>query len=211
MKKILIVLGFIVCVNSAFAQFSAGIKGGINFTTFSDASSEQSIPIGEYKVKSGFNAGLFGAWEANESFGILTELTYVNKGYRFAGDDGGSSGQINLNYITLVFAAKYDVAKWFSVFLGPEVGYLVSAANSSNNNNAIFTNNYSRLDLGLAPGLMFNISRDLSFDVRYVYGLLYPINETIFFTDDGINQREFKFRTRNQMLQLNLSYTIFGK
>jgi hypothetical protein len=175
MKRTLCI-GFILVLTSltAFGQIgvSTGITGGLNFATLggSDASIEATTTQ--------FAAGVF----AEISFPLLPitiqpEVLYSVKG-TYVSIPAGLTWTDKFSYIDIPILIKYylpiPVVKPF-IFIGPSVGFLVSAKGTPNIGNELdIKDQVTSTDFGAVVGVGVKIPlvvADLSLDARYDYGL----------------------------------------
>jgi hypothetical protein len=82
----------------------------------------------------GLNAGVFAAIPLSSSFAIQPELAYSKLGTWYSGFIPVGSGHTSLNYLVVPVLAKYAVSQsGFSVYAGPQYGFLLSAKNKLGN------------------------------------------------------------------------------
>lgn len=139
-----------------------GIKGGLNFSDITNASSIKS------SSQTGYNAGiLLGAF--NKSIiGFRTEMTYSKQGYNY--QDETNTGKVNLQYFMSSNLATINISKYFQIQVGFQTALLLNAkadssariADSSVLPFANLLDSYNRFDYGLAGG----------FEIHPVGGLL---------------------------------------
>jgi len=154
MKKVLLIFIVILFTESIHAQFSFGVKAGVNFSKFN--TKEQVLKndgsAWQVGVVSKFNIPLIG-------LGLQPELLYsVNKG------EGNSIGYfqipINLRWQPLPIPLIKPV-----ILAGPYFGYAVRFKGFDN-----FRDNIERFDWGIGLGLGLEIWK-LQFGGRYNWGL----------------------------------------
>jgi hypothetical protein len=150
-----------------FAQI--GVKGGLNFCNVTNASSINS------SSQSGFHVGLLLAPPSKGIISSRTELIFSRQGYNYK--TGTKTGDVNLDYIQMGQMMSINITKFFSLLLGAQTAYLISAQADSTNNGTGATGTaadimslYNRIDygfalgaeahpvLGLIVGLRYNIS-----------------------------------------------------
>jgi opacity protein-like surface antigen len=122
MKKILLVL-LIAIPGITMAQI--GLKAGWNFTDVTSASSINN------KSSSGYNLGLFYTTSYSKIIGSKTELVYSRQGYNYS--TGNVTGKVDLDYIMLPEYFCINITKFFQVYVGEEMAYLINATADSSN------------------------------------------------------------------------------
>jgi Outer membrane protein beta-barrel domain len=129
-----------------------GVKAGLNFANITKASSINS------SSRSGFHAGLFLAPPSQSVMGYRTELIFSRQGFNYG--TGTSSGQVNLDYVTLPQYMTISITKYFQIQLGGQMSFLVNAkADSSNDAGSGSSsfgkvmNYYNKFDYGYGGGI----------------------------------------------------------
>ena len=129
MKKVTFCFAFIFFVLYAFqasAQFTFGIKAGLNLANMIDKDDSQTYST-DYKTKTGFHIGVTGEYAISDNFFVEPGLLISTKGFRIEQD--GIKFSANLNYIELPINAMYKIdmgsAKIF-ILAGPYLAYAVS-------------------------------------------------------------------------------------
>lgn len=179
MKKVLFLAAAVACTTFSFAQekkmatssaISFGVKAGVNLSNFSE-----SVPSGEdkedFSSKIGLNAGVFATFHLSNSFAIQPELTWSTMGVKEKED--GSDAKMPLNYLTLPVLAKYTFAgSGFSLYAGPQVGFLLSAKVKGDGASVDIKDSFKSTDFGAVAGLEFEIpNTKLNISGRYQFGL----------------------------------------
>ncbi|GGH64986.1 hypothetical protein HNQ91_002178 [Filimonas zeae] len=184
MKKSLLLVAAFACTGLfSFAQttssksqpLSFGLKAGVNLATITG---NNGAGDGKSSLV-GLNGGAFATFHVSESFGIQPELTWSTLGVKYKGTFLGSnftSKQL-LNYLTLPVLAKYTFAgSGFSLYAGPQIGYLLSAKlKTSNEDGSGSISNkdaFKSTDFGAVAGVEFEIpNTPLNVSGRYQFGL----------------------------------------
>lgn len=187
MKRIFLVVMAVMAFGFTNAQKTRfGVKGGLNIATIGGAD--------ESKALIGFQLGGFAEINVWKKFFIQPELLFSAQGAKFEYDDARDF-KINLNYINIPVLAKYYITKEFNVEAGPQLGFLVSSKNISNENS---------VDLGFNLGAGYNFTDNISVGIRYTVGLSdvyeYANNNDI----DGFGY--FDDRHANNVLALTAAY-----
>jgi len=152
MKKIFITgLMSILIAGISFAQMPRiGVTAGLNASNINGTGN---------KNKAGLQAGLVADFSVTESFSVIPELLFSQRGYSKDLVSGAISGAITLNYIQLPVNAAYKFGvgngSKVLVFAGPYFGYGISATD------AVFgsTGVYNRFDLGFNAGAGYEFEK----------------------------------------------------
>jgi hypothetical protein len=187
MKKInLLFLALLFTAGSALAQaqFSVGIKGGLNFAKF-DANDFG----GSIKNKTGFHGGAFALIKLSK-IGIQPELIFSQQGskFRFSTDDLEG----NFNYINIPVMLKLYTIAGINLQVGPQFGFLSKAEIDGEN----VKDSFKGSDLSLGIGAGWDLPFGLSIDARYNLGLSKIEDDPSF---DAV---------KNQVIQVSLGYKI---
>lgn len=138
----------------ALAQFSAGIKAGVNVSNFAN-SNNQSLISDVYKNTTGFHVGVFGELPLAKKFSLLSELLYTQRGTNVGND-------ITFGYLEIPVLASYKVAKIISIDIGPSASYQIASNVSS-----IYD---AKFDLGINGGVHVTIADKFLIIARYYRG-----------------------------------------
>ncbi|MFV8343074.1 porin family protein [Flavobacterium sp. XS2P39] len=130
-----------------------GAKAGLNLATITNADGSSTLV--------GFHVGFFAEFMLGENFAVQPELLYSTQGAEF--DDG----DLKLDYITIPVMLKYYVADSFSLEIGPQVGFLVSAEEVG----VDIKDDVKSTDFGLNFGAGYDVTPNLIIGVRYNLGL----------------------------------------
>ncbi len=159
MKKFLFVLVLSIVSFTVFSQeFDLGVKGGVNFSTLSDASG--------FSNRTGFVLGGFIGGKFNEDWGGQVDILYSQQGAEF------DLGKFNTDYITIPAVLKYYIAKKINLQLGTQLGILIKNDTQQTVNSLttkIDTNNF---DLSGVAGLGIDLPLNLRLEGRYSFGFL---------------------------------------
>lgn len=174
--KILAVLALVATCTAGYAQnSSAGIKGGLNFSSLTTDGNDDK------NLKLGFHVGVFDKISLSESFAIQPELLYSIKGQKYE-YDGYADGEtkFNLHYIDLPVKLVFNLSEDFSIFAGPYASYLISAGLETNaevlnsyqidSEDEVDRKYFNTIDYGLTAGIGFDLD-PLIFGVNYNLGL----------------------------------------
>lgn len=150
----------------AFAQIHFGVKAGANFASISN--------VDNSKMKVGFNAGVIGEYTINNFVGVQAELLYsaqgVHQEYTASSSIASAKATIkyNYSYINLPVMAKLYLTSdnAFSLELGPQFGYCVSAKYKSDGSLSTILGGGSASDSG-------DIGNVKDLDVSFAMGASY--------------------------------------
>lgn len=196
MKKLLITLVFIFAgLAVAQAQYSAGLKAGMNFSTMvvDDGSSE-------YGFSPGFQFGGFLDYSLTKvSFQL--DIVYSKQGASISAD--GEDLKVSAKYVNIPVAVKYKIIPSLNLQLGPQVGFLTClesdyhpiAGTPFQEQN--YTKAYKKTDFGVNVGAGWESPQGIIVEARFYLGLT-DIND-----DPGLAS------TKNQMIQLTVGYRLF--
>jgi opacity protein-like surface antigen len=158
MKKIILTAVAVLSLSFANAQdVKYGVKAGLNFSSLTNAEGAKS--------QVGLNLGGFAKIGLSDKFAIQPELLFSTQGAKF---DGGS---LNYNYINIPVMAKYNVADKFSLELGPQIGFLMSAKAKASGDSVDVKSALKSSDFGINFGAGYEVSDNISIGVRYCMGL----------------------------------------
>lgn len=170
MQKTLIIFTFFVIatLNSYAQNVSIGPTIGFNYTKVSDEASE---------FKPGFNGGIFINYSTKTDFGFNGSIIYTQLGGAVANSDN----YIRLNYLQVPINLVYYFGEGMKkgafrpkVFLGPYIGYLLSASSPGFTNEQTL-NQMNTNDLGINIGAGFNLAIQsktwINVDLKYGHGL----------------------------------------
>ncbi|MFY8213907.1 MAG: porin family protein [Flavobacterium sp.] len=191
MKKIVLFLGILFCVQTN-AQSSKreegiviGVKGGLNMSNFMGDIKDQSM-------RTSVHLGLLAEIIVSDNFSVQPELLYSGQGSSDYSKPGFS--RIKLDYITLPVLGKFGLTDKLSFEAGPQLGFLVSAKNKTEEENKKL-DKVKTLDFDLSAGLEYELSNGVIFQGRYNIGL----------TDTGLTGDSNK-RASNWVIQFSVGY-----
>jgi len=127
MKKIILTtLIAVLAMVSVSAQATFGIKGGVNFASILNEN------IAGVKGRTSFNAGIVAEIETSSTTSFQAEIVYSGQGFSYEGGIIPDVGEAlkdtyKLNYLNIPLVFKYYVNDEFSIGVGPQVGFLLSA------------------------------------------------------------------------------------
>jgi hypothetical protein len=191
--------------NAQEAKF--GVKAGLNLSTLSGNYVEQS------QIQPGFVFGGFAAVNLSDKFIFQPELLFSFQGsayrnyYNFGNIQSYEQDNLNLNYLLLPIMAKYYVAKKFSIAVGPQFGFLLTARTNFfsytdagngyvDSESEDVKDQFKTFDFGINIGGGYDFTDKWGIDLRYTFGLNNAAQNT-----DGSN-----YKTNNQVLSVTGSY-----
>nr|WP_315179588.1 porin family protein [uncultured Flavobacterium sp.] len=194
MKKIILMVVMVFTFGFVNAQEKAdmafGVKGGLNISTITNA----DVDGVNTKSLVGFHVGFFGEFMISNKFAIQPEVLYSAQGTELEFE--GISGDLKLDYITIPVMAKYYVADAFSLELGPQIGFLVSAKAKSGGESEDVKDELKSTDVSLNFGAGYNITPNFMIGVRYSLGLT-RLQDEIFPGED---------ESKNSVFQISVGY-----
>lgn len=197
MRKLIVMLVLLFSINSALGQIRFGLKAGVNAAIVADNDWT--------KTRFGINAGPVAQINVGKMFFVQSELLYSLKGFKYDYEDSTWSDHatISLHYINLPVLLAFKAGKNFSIKLGPEIGWLLSARNETAKID--ISDIYDDFDFGADLGLSYSYKK-LALDIRYNYGIKKVIH--VLRTDpfgNPLGEREFG---KNRVLQFSVCYFI---
>jgi hypothetical protein len=196
MKKInLLVLVILLGAGSAFAQaqFSLGLKGGMNFAKF-----DVSDVGGSIKNKTGFHGGAFALIKLT-AFALQPEVIFSQQGSEFSLN--GQNLSSNFNYINVPVLLKFYLPLGLNLQVGPQFGFLNSADGKILGADGevvdISTSMYKNSDTSVAFGIGWDLPFRITADFRYNLGVT-EIEDDARLT-----------ATKNQVFQFSVGYKLF--
>ena len=182
MRKIIFTTVVFFIISSSNAQdkkdMSFGIKAGLNIATVTN--------VDNSKVLAGIQGGVFGEFMISDKFAIQPEVLFSAQGVKSEGME------LKLDYINIPVLAKYYVADSFSLELGPQIGFLVSAKAEGEDVKEFF----KTTDVSVDFGANYDFTKNFMFGVRYNLGLL-RIQESL---DPGESE------SKNSVFQIAVGY-----
>ena len=167
MKKTMILAATILFSFAANAQTEAhfGIKGGMNA---SELHNSDGGPKSDTKI--GFHAGLLAHIHGhNTNWGIQPEVLYSLEGAKSG--TGSSKVNTNLSYLNVPVLVQYMFDNGFRIEAGPQVGFLMSAKQKSDNASLDVKDGYKTTAFSIPVGVGYLTRTGLGFDARYSFGL----------------------------------------
>ena len=191
MKKIILMVVMVFTFGFVNAQgkedMAFGIKGGLNISTITNA----DVDGVNSKSLVGFHVGFFGEFMLGDKFAIQPEVLYSTQGTKIE-----LKGDLKLDYIAIPVMAKYYVADSFSLELGPQIGFLVSAKAKSGGESEDVKDELKSTDVSLNFGLGYDITENFMIGARYNLGLTRLQDELLPGEDES----------KNSVFQISIGY-----
>jgi len=168
MKKYLLSVALLIAVCiSAKAQFSLGIKGGVNFSKINTDNFNES-------TRTGYQAGVFGRF--GSALYLQPEVYLSSTGGNFTTTDGNFKAKVNFTNLSVPLLLGHSFGSKdlnFRLMVGPVYTYALDKSESfSDNANAAIADfgNYKNSTIGFQAGGGVDIG-PITADLRYEGGL----------------------------------------
>lgn len=192
MRKInLFIIVFLLGAGTAFAQaqFSLGIKGGLNFANL-DANSTQK----SYDNRTGYHVGAFTLIKLSK-IGIQPEIILSQQGSNVKYSSGNSFNS-NFSYVNIPVILKLYTVAGINLQAGPQFGFLMNDPVVEDPQGNTIDNAYKKSDVSLGLGVGWDLPFGLTIDARYNLGL------------NKIEDDPSLGATKNQVIQISLGYKL---
>ena len=162
MKKCILIFSLLCLSTIALqAQFTPGIKGGLNVTDISNLNGDNRI--------SG-HVGLFLHHTINSNWCVQPELLYSGQGQKYMTNTGERT--ITLSYIQVPVMVQYYPVKQLYFEFGPQVSFLTAAHSKGSGDDKVEVDGaYNKADFGVNVGLGVAATSNIGFYGRYNAGL----------------------------------------
>ncbi|MEO8235350.1 MAG: outer membrane beta-barrel protein [Flavobacterium sp.] len=177
MKKLFIVaiialLGF--TQTEAQVTFKPGLRGGVNFSHFTQGDSHTGFYgdpafMGSYgtdfKSKTDFYVGFYGALHLTKFYTLQPEIDYSNQGSTINYIDNNNisrSAKLDVSYLSLAVINKFTFNK-FNVLLGPALEFVVDEKNMNADND---------IDLTFQLGAGYDVTKNFGLEARIKKGII---------------------------------------
>ena len=210
----------LIIISSANAQISYGVQAGVNIANWQgDALNSLNKVVDltngfiSTKSRTGFNIGGYASIPLSEKISFEPGVMYSQKGYAMQGDlkidalkflGVNASAKVESHYIDVPLVLKAEVAKGLSIYAGPQISYLAKTNLHINtsvlgislyNKKLDLTDNFNRVDLGLAGGVGYAFGNGLNIKAGYDYGL------------SKLDKND-NFKAYNRVVKVSLGYTF---
>lgn len=180
-------------------ELSKGVVLGLGF---SDLSSNNLL-LTQANPSLSFNINARFSLQKTEVFGITMEPGFIRKGYSFNGYVGNI--KIQFNYVQLPILIDLSPSEKITLFVGPEVGYLLSAQSKSGGTSSEITANYNRIELSGIVGVRYQVAENIDIGLRVNRGI--TTTQTIqLYNAIGVASEQLRYY--NQYIQGTFGFTF---
>ena len=194
-KFTLAVISMII-MNSTKAQITYGVQAGATIANWKGDALQSLNDVVDLsngfvttKSKTGISIGGYVNIPVTDKISFEPGLQYAQKGYTMQGDlkvdalkflGVNASANVEAHYIDIPLVLKAELAKGLSIYAGPQVSYLVKNNLHLNagilgislyNDRLDITDNFNRVDMGLAGGIGYKFDNGFNIKAGYDYGL----------------------------------------
>jgi hypothetical protein len=193
-SKIFLVLGFLFFSGAAMAQFSLGVKGGVNITKVDDKAFKDEFAYG-YHLGGFVELGLGKRLKLQPEVLWNQYNTRKDTSFRNVGNnllDFNNYDDVKLNYLSIPILLSYKLGNVLSLQAGPQFGILL------NQDNTLLENGkeaFSSGDFSMLGGVQLNLSK-IRVSGRYFVGL------------NNINEIEDQAKWKNQGFQISAGFAL---
>ncbi|HUR66750.1 MAG TPA: porin family protein [Chitinophagaceae bacterium] len=160
MKKLMVLFfAFSITLSIAAQHTNFGVKAGYN------AASVEVSEGADFDSKSGLHVGALAHIHISEHFAVQPELVFSCQG----GESGTS--KLKLNYLNLPVLAQYMISNGFRLQTGPQLGFLLSASQTTGNIEVDLDESFKSVDFSWVFGAGYIFSSGIGIDARYNLGL----------------------------------------
>ena len=181
------------------AQSHWGVRGGLNETTTQGPGYTNLFAWN-------YHAGIFYEAPFGKRFSLLAEALYSPKG-NYAGGDLF----LRLKYISVPLLAEYRLVGRLYVLGGLEGSYLLCAYTTSDLPDLYANGVYRRIDIGIAGGWRYAITKNIGIDLRAIKGLMGIERPYRVFSDGSTGTVDNKDNPRNLAFQAGLYYILLRR
>lgn len=163
-KSILFMAAFVLSTTFAAAQEYVyfGIKGGVNFSTFSgDGFSD----FNDESARTAYHLGLLAEVPVSDRFSVQPEVLYSAQGFDIIRREDNADIKHQLDYVNIPVLAKFYLTDGFSLEAGPQLGFVVNDQIGDGDNDVNFYDD-DRNDLDVSLGL----GASYKFNNFFLYG-----------------------------------------
>jgi hypothetical protein len=148
----------------ASAQIQLGVKASYNLANLSFSPAPPGV-----SSKSDFSAGILASIPLISSCSLQPEIMYSGQGTSFT--DSIATGKLNYGYINVPVLFKYQHSSGLFAETGPQIGFLISAKETSGSQSADLKSNTQSTDFSWAFGIGYKLLLGLGIDARYNLGM----------------------------------------
>lgn len=165
MKKLILLTAAILLATGASAQFSYGLKFGLNVANLTNT---------DARAKTSIYLGAVGEYAFNDYIGIQPEIVYSRQGEADKMD--GVKYSTRFNYLNIPVLAKvYLIDRVFSLEVGPQFGFALNGREVSRRSGHVVkdripASTYKTFDFSIGMGLSYKF-RWCNVSARYNLGI----------------------------------------
>lgn len=192
-------------MNTSTNPVRFGIRAGANLTTLGKLYDGSNYH--DYDYKAGFTGGVYAILPLGGQFEFVPEVLFSQKGGKITRTAGSTTGKLEsrVNYLDVPLTFAYRPSPAFSIFLGPQVAFLLSqkttlsasgddgSAETSNTD----TDNMRKALAGGTVGLGYDINPNLNIKARYMMDF-----------QGGMNDDQNQDKAKSSGFALTLGYTF---
>ena len=167
MKKLILLLVFVLPVGVNAQRFQGGIMSGFNVSQI-DGDGWSGFN------KAGFVGGAYVFTDFTEKWGALMEIRYSSKGSATS-KDNVQNIKIRLQYIEIPLVAKFEIIDNLDIQAGFSVGYLFNAARNDGYGYVKYDEKDGSVELALCVGLNYSFFNRFDVSIRYSYSV-FPLS-----------------------------------
>jgi len=200
-------------INAQLHEVTFGLKAGINVSNIK----ETGYASVSYNSLVGGTGGAFASIPINKSFSIQPEVSYSQMGAKSKLPDPQFNplypnygtgaleglvyyGKMNLSYLNVPVLLRYSVKKTgFSLFAGPQIGFLLSAKLKDAGTNQNYKSEIKSTDWSGIVGIGYDLPLGFNVSARYQTGFTNITKDQSWGLDD-----------KNNAFTLSLGY-VFGR
>lgn len=187
MKNLILVSGLLFLLSlPVYSQIKLGVKAGGNLATIHY--DNRLGVIHEPKPVIRYHLGAIAESNLSQKVFIRSELFYSRKG----------SNSSDSHYLNVPLIVGYRLIPNLSLYFGPEVGYVLGMSKDR-------YNDFRDFDFGIDGGILYGLTRSLSLDLRYTYGLVRMRNVKSQVDNDPV------YDGQNRVAQLGVNYMFLRK
>ena len=185
-----------IIMSSTKAQITYGVQAGATIANWKGDALQSLNDVVDLsngfvttKSKTGISIGGYVNIPVTDKISFEPGLQYAQKGYTMQGDlkvdalkflGVNASAKVEAHYIDIPLVLKAELAKGLSIYAGPQVSYLVKNNLHLNagilgislyNDRLDITDNFNRVDMGLAGGIGYKFDNGFNIKAGYDYGL----------------------------------------
>ncbi|MGI9548250.1 MAG: porin family protein [Flavobacteriaceae bacterium] len=166
MKKLIFLSLISIFLLSSCVTPRYGVKVGGNYATIGGDDTDN------IDGKIGLYLGGVAELGITDRFAVQPEVLFSQQGAKYS-DSGGFDGQFNFNYINVPIMAKFKPSDAFSIELGPQIGFLLTAKDkfdSPTSGEDDIKDFVGSTDFGGNIGIGYELDMGLNFNARFNYG-----------------------------------------